>query len=65
VYFENVGGAVLAAVLPLLNIGARMPVCGFVAHYNDAAGLTWPRPAAAIPGRHSAEARARAGLHHS
>ncbi|WP_411880551.1 NADP-dependent oxidoreductase [Polaromonas sp. YR568] len=38
VYFENVGGDVLLAVLPLLNIGARMPVCGFVAHYNDAAG---------------------------
>lgn len=38
VYFENVGGEVLLAVLPLLNVGARMPVCGFVAHYNDTAG---------------------------
>lgn len=36
VYFENVGGEVLDAVLPLLNIGARMPVCGFIAHYNQA-----------------------------
>ncbi|MBX6320885.1 MAG: NADP-dependent oxidoreductase [Rhodospirillaceae bacterium] len=35
VYFENVGGDVLEAVLPLLNVGARMPVCGFIAHYND------------------------------
>jgi NADPH-dependent curcumin reductase CurA len=35
VYFENVGGAVLDAVLPLLNVGARVPVCGFIAHYND------------------------------
>lgn len=35
VYFENVGGAVLQVVLPLLNPYARMPVCGFVAHYND------------------------------
>ncbi|MGA0608619.1 NADP-dependent oxidoreductase [Caldimonas sp. KR1-144] len=35
VYFENVGGEVLDAVLPLLNIGARIPVCGFIAHYND------------------------------
>jgi len=34
VYFENVGGEVLDAVLPLLNLGARMPVCGFIAHYN-------------------------------
>jgi NADPH-dependent curcumin reductase CurA len=37
VYFENVGGAVFDAVLPLLNIGARVPVCGFIAHYNDKA----------------------------
>lgn len=35
VYFENVGGAVLDAVLPLLNLGARVPVCGFIAHYNS------------------------------
>lgn len=35
VYFENVGGEVLEAVLPLLNLGARMPVCGYIAHYND------------------------------
>ncbi|HWP18199.1 MAG TPA: NADP-dependent oxidoreductase [Burkholderiaceae bacterium] len=36
VYFENVGGEVFEAVLPLLNLGARVPVCGFIAHYNDA-----------------------------
>lgn len=35
VYFENVGGEVFDAVLPLLNIGARVPVCGVIAHYND------------------------------
>jgi NADPH-dependent curcumin reductase CurA len=35
VYFENVGGAVFDAVLPLLNIAARVPVCGVIAHYND------------------------------
>ena len=35
VYFENVGGAVWQAVLPLLNKFARVPVCGLVAHYND------------------------------
>ena len=34
VYFENVGGKVLYAVLPLLNPFARMPVCGVVAWYN-------------------------------
>lgn len=35
VYFENVGGAVFDAVLKLLNTGARIPVCGLIAHYND------------------------------
>lgn len=35
VYFENVGGAVFDAVLPLLNIGARVPVCGHIADYNS------------------------------
>lgn len=35
VYFENVGGHVWDAVLPLLNDFARVPVCGLVAHYND------------------------------
>ena len=35
VYFENVGGPVWDAVLPLLNNFARVPVCGLIAHYND------------------------------
>lgn len=34
VYFENVGGAVLDAVAPLLNNGARVPICGFISAYN-------------------------------
>jgi NADPH-dependent curcumin reductase CurA len=34
VYFESVGGAVLAAVLPLLNVGARIPLCGLIGWYN-------------------------------
>lgn len=34
IYFENVGGAVFEAVLPLLNDFARIPVCGLIAHYN-------------------------------
>jgi NADPH-dependent curcumin reductase CurA len=37
VYFENVGGEVFDAVLPRLNVGARVPVCGIIAHYNDQA----------------------------
>jgi NADPH-dependent curcumin reductase CurA len=36
VYFENVGGAVWQAVLPLLNTFARVPVCGLIAQYNAA-----------------------------
>lgn len=35
IYFENVGGAIFEAVLPLLNQNARIPVCGFIAHYNQ------------------------------
>jgi NADPH-dependent curcumin reductase CurA len=34
VYFENVGGAVWQAVLPLLNRFARVPVCGLIAQYD-------------------------------
>ena len=34
VYFENVGGPVFAAVLPLLNLGARIPLCGLISDYN-------------------------------
>ncbi len=34
VYFENVGGAIWQAVLPLLNNFARVPVCGLVAQYS-------------------------------
>lgn len=41
VYFENVGGDIFAAVFPLLNKFARIPVCGLIAQYND----TGPRPA--------------------
>lgn len=35
VYFENVGGAVWDAVLPLLNTHARIPLCGLIANYNN------------------------------
>jgi NADPH-dependent curcumin reductase CurA len=35
VYFENVGGAVQAALWPLLNDFARVAVCGMIAHYNE------------------------------
>jgi len=34
VYFDNVGGPILDAVLPLLNNFSRIPVCGLVSQYN-------------------------------
>lgn len=34
VNFENVGGKVFEAVLPLMNPFGRIPVCGLIAHYN-------------------------------
>ena len=35
-YFENVGGMVLNAVLPLMNAFGRIAVCGMIAGYNGA-----------------------------
>ena len=35
-YFENVGGAVQAAVFELLNPFARVAMCGMVSQYNEA-----------------------------
>jgi len=45
IYFENTGGPIWPAVLPLLNRYARIPVCGLVALYNgvEQAGRdSWP-----------------------
>ncbi|MFP1738499.1 NADP-dependent oxidoreductase [Lonsdalea quercina] len=40
VYYENVGGKVFDAVMPRLNVGARVPVCGLISHYNGMAPST-------------------------
>ncbi|GAB2645993.1 NADP-dependent oxidoreductase [Vibrio panuliri] len=37
IYYENVGGKVFDAVLPLLNTGARIPLCGLISQYNATA----------------------------
>lgn len=37
IYFENVAGKVLEAVMPLMNVGGRIPVCGMIAWYNAGA----------------------------
>ena len=34
IYFENVGAKVLEAVLPLMNVGGRIPVCGMIGWYD-------------------------------
>jgi NADPH-dependent curcumin reductase CurA len=36
VYFDNVGGAVLQAVLKRINVHARIPLIGLISQYNDA-----------------------------
>jgi NADPH-dependent curcumin reductase CurA len=35
VYFESVDGKVFDAVMPLLNVHARIPICGLIANYNE------------------------------
>jgi hypothetical protein len=48
VYFENVGGAVQAAVFPRLNDHARMIMCGMISEYNDAEPRPGPSLVAAV-----------------
>jgi NADPH-dependent curcumin reductase CurA len=36
VYFDNVGGEMLEAILPLMRLHGRIAVCGMVGQYNDA-----------------------------
>lgn len=40
IYFENVGGETMDAVMPLLNEGARVPICGYVSQYNETNPIT-------------------------
>lgn len=51
VYFENVGGAVWDAVLPQLNLYARVPVCGLAAGYNATEPPAGPDRAPALMGQ--------------
>jgi hypothetical protein len=43
VYFDNVGGPVTDAVVPLLNFWARVPLCGSISAYNAEAPEMGPR----------------------
>jgi NADPH-dependent curcumin reductase CurA len=42
IYFENVGGAVLAAAWPLMADFGRVVLCGMIAQYNDAEASSGP-----------------------
>jgi len=42
VYFDNVGGDILDAVLARLARGARIALCGAVSQYNSAGGMQGP-----------------------
>ena len=48
VYFENVGGAVQAAVYPRLNDFGRMIMCGMISEYNDVEPRPGPSLVAAV-----------------
>ena len=34
VYFENVGGKTTDAVMPMMNVWGRIPICGMISQYN-------------------------------
>ncbi len=42
IYFENVGGAILDAVLNLINIRARIVLCGLISQYNASEPVPGP-----------------------
>jgi len=44
VYFDNVGGEVSDAVMPLINNGARIIICGQISMYNSDKPDPGPRP---------------------
>jgi NADPH:quinone reductase len=43
-YFDNVGGAMTDAVLPVLNVRARLSICGQISQYNSAKPEPGVRP---------------------
>ena len=51
IYFENVGGRLLEAVLNLVNLGARIPVCGMISQYNREEPEPGPRNLMTLIGR--------------
>ncbi len=43
VYFDNVGGETLDAVLSLINLRARLVICGLISQYNATAPVPGPK----------------------
>lgn len=50
-YFDNVGGSVLAAAMERLALGARVVLCGLMAQYNEDSALAGPNPGLIIRAR--------------
>ncbi len=48
IYFENVGGATLEAVLALVNDNVRIPLCGMISQYNATVPEPGPRNLASL-----------------
>jgi NADPH-dependent curcumin reductase len=42
IYFDNVGGEILDAVLGQINLGARISICGMISQYNTTAPVPGP-----------------------
>jgi NADPH-dependent curcumin reductase CurA len=42
VYFDNVGGEILDAVLAMINLRARISICGMISQYNATAPVPGP-----------------------
>ena len=42
IYFDNVGGEMLEAVLNHVNTHARIPVCGMISQYKKVTHMTTP-----------------------
>jgi NADPH-dependent curcumin reductase CurA len=51
IYFENVGGKHLEAVLAHMNMYGRIPVCGMISQYNQTEPQPGPRNLALIIGK--------------
>jgi NADPH-dependent curcumin reductase CurA len=48
VYFDNVGGMTLDAVLTRINLHARIAICGMISEYNQTEQELAPRPTRAL-----------------